>query len=108
MTVLDFLRRRHPIPAPKCKQCGHEPCPICETWCDMMVRSIWCPHCEAMIASDFTWKNANIKQMSCPSCKKSFKVTAEQEDLDTCCEGHCDFDASEKDVSAWCAQERAR
>lgn len=21
-------------PGPRCKRCGHEPCPMCQTWCD--------------------------------------------------------------------------
>ncbi len=106
MSALDFLLRRKPIAAPKCRRCGHEPCPGCETWCDMMVHTIWCPHCEATV-SDYTSDKAGTGQF-CQSCNSSFMVNSKQVDVDPCCDGECDFDVTMEIVHAWCAQERAR
>lgn len=104
--TMDFLLRRHPIPAPHCKRCGHEPCPACETWCDMLVRTIWCPHCEAEV-SEYTPEKAGAPQL-CQPCQSSFMVNGNQVDVDLCCDGKCEFDVSMKTVYDRCAQERAR
>ncbi len=107
MSILDFLLRRDTtIPAPKCRRCGHGPCPGCETWCDMMLHTIWCPHCEATV-SDYTPEKARTAQF-CQSCNSSFMANSKQVDVDPCCDGECDFDVPMEIVQAWCAQERAR
>ena len=26
------------LPGPRCRRCGHRPCPMCQNWCDVIVR----------------------------------------------------------------------
>lgn len=97
---------------PKCIKCGHEPCPACETWCDIVLYNFFCPKCESVIGEIGDRKDGD--EVSCTSCGNKWNLRLACEgheeddvDIDLCCDGDCDWDQSEKDVQEWCERQRA-
>jgi hypothetical protein len=98
---------KKPDTAPKCIRCGHEPCPGCETWCDITLLNIYCPKCESVIGEVEDRKDGD--EVSCTKCGDKWNLhlagkghKEDDVDVDLCCDGKCDWNQSEKDVQRWC------
>lgn len=102
-----FLRKLFPPGnAPKCMKCGHEPCPACEVWCDIIVSNIYCPKCEKVVRS--LSKEDKEGQMVKCACGHEWglKIEDDVENCDLCCDGECEWDQPEEQVIRWCARYR--
>lgn len=86
-----ILRGKQPV----CTVCRHEACPFCETWCDVMMRNIYCPKCEAIVGEVGDEKHGDM--VSCP-CGHKWPLRLpglghDDDDIgvDACCDGQCTY-----------------
>lgn len=112
-----FFERIFPAPdAPKCIKCGHEPCPACETWCDLFVKNIYCPKCvknqDAInhgIVRQLHDEDQDGDEIRC-QCGQQWKLDTRVDDgdvdIDLCCDGKCEWDQPEEQVIKWCSRAR--
>lgn len=92
---------------PKCKKCGHPPCPGCETWCDIIADHIFCPSCNESTALYNHDRDKDGDVQECGSCEISFKLDFDEHvDFELCCDSECEYDMPMEDVLAWCAEAR--
>jgi len=105
--VMVALGMKPDEPGPKCKRCGHEPCPGCENWCDRLIRNIYCPECDEVVCEQ--GNELDGRWMGCPHCKNEWQLllvkTGRKIDdigIDACCDHECDWDQDEADVIRWC------
>lgn len=96
-------------PAPKCKKCGHRPCPGCVDWCDTMMWNIYCPECDEIVCELKGQKSG--EKMICPHCAHPWSLrvpggegSGDDIGVDPCCDHECDWDLPMAEVEAWCDQ----
>lgn len=82
------------VVAPKCVDCGHEPCPHCMDWCDTVTDSAVCLECESV---QFLRPFVGPMPQVCPQCGSALEY-----DMDLCCDGECRWDQPGDQVAAWC------
>lgn len=94
---------------PKCKRCGHRPCPGCVDWCDTMMWNIYCPECEEVVSEQKDEKDGD--EIQCPHCQHKWPLQLVEKGramddigVDPCCDGECDWDLPMAEVEAWCDQ----
>lgn len=97
--------------APKCKRCGHKPCPACMDWCDRLLRNIYCPECDEVVGEQGDREDGC--HMKCSKCGEAWQLALPKEgrkhddvDIELCCDGECDWDQDEQAVEEWCLRER--
>lgn len=93
---------------PKCKKCGHGPCPGCVDWCDVMVWNIYCPKCDEVL-HEIKESEADGDAMECQHCKHDFRLRLpgcnhDDDDIgvDPCCDHECEWDQPMWYVEDWC------
>lgn len=108
---------------PKCKNCGHPPCPCCGTWCDTLLRECTCPKCAGAFSLDDLGEDAESltededdsigydsglpmegDSLACPLCKHRFNlIWDEHVEVELCCnDGPCEYDMPAEKVQEWC------
>jgi hypothetical protein len=104
--------------APKCIKCGHEPCPACETWCDLFVKNIYCPKCVKdpkatnhgiMRQLQDGDKDGDLIECKCGhQWKLDTRIDDGDVDIDPCCDGECEWDQPMAQVIKWCEKARGK
>jgi hypothetical protein len=95
---------------PKCKKCGHKPCPGCQDWCDVMLHNIYCPSCDEVVCEQGGLRDGI--GMTCTHCSHQWELALvakgrKRDDVgvDACCDMKCEWDRPDAEVQQWCEKE---